>query len=56
VDIVQQIADINELMDHAVGYAGHRPEQWDNFEALQNTATTDELIALTRHPNGVVRC
>lgn len=32
------------------------PKQWGNFEELQKSATREELIALTNHPNGVVRC
>jgi hypothetical protein len=54
--IVERIAGVNELMDHAVGYSGRRPPQWDNFIELRNTASTGELLALTRHSNGVVRC
>lgn len=54
--IVVRIEKINELMGSAVGYAGVRPEQYDYFIQLQNKATKDELVELTNHPNGVVRC
>lgn len=54
--IVERIAGVNELMDHAVGYSGRRPPQWDNFIELRNTASTGELLSLARHSNGVVRC
>src|SRR4030095_177549 len=53
---VSKIEKINELMSSAVYNAGIRPEQYDNFLELQNKATTDELITLTNHSNGVVRC
>ena len=43
-------------MSSAVGEAGMRPKQWGNFEELQKSATREELIELTNHPNGVVRC
>jgi hypothetical protein len=54
--IVNKIIKINELMDSAVYGSGIRPKQWDNFEELKNVATKNELIVLTNHPNGVVRC
>ena len=54
--IVVKIEKINELMGSAVGYAGIRPEQYDYFTQLQKEATKDELIELTNHPNGVIRC
>ncbi|MHA4847802.1 hypothetical protein ACX0G7_26790 [Flavitalea antarctica] len=43
-------------MGAAVYYGGIRPEQYDNFEELRKKATRTELIALTDHPNSVVRC
>jgi hypothetical protein len=53
---VKKIAKVNELMSAAVYSSGMKPGQWDNFEALKKTATESELIELTNHPNGVVRC
>jgi hypothetical protein len=55
-EIVERIAEINALMDEAVGYAGERPVQYDNFIELKDKASAKELISLTHHPNGVVRC
>ena len=43
-------------MDSAVGNAGVRPKQFDNFTELQRLATSIELQELTNHPNAVVRC
>ena len=43
-------------MSSAVGVGGTRPKQFDNFAELQKSATKSELIELTNHPNGVVRC
>lgn len=54
--IVQKIEKINELMSEAVYSSGMRPKQYDNFEELKKNATIDELIILTKHQNGVVRC
>ena len=54
--IVEKIISINEIMNHAVGYSGRRPQQWDNFIELSNTASTGELLTLTKHNKGVVRC
>ena len=54
--VVKKIEKVNELMSSAVYESGMKPKQWDNFEELKITATNDELIELTNHPNGVVRC
>ena len=54
--IVAKIEKENMLMGSAVGNAGVRPKQFDNFTDLQTTATKIELQELTNHPNGVVRC
>lgn len=54
--IVKKIVKINSLMSSAVGYAGMMPEQFENFLELKKNAKSKELISLTNHPNGVVRC
>jgi hypothetical protein len=54
--IVSKIEKENMLMGSAVGNAGVRPKQFDNFTELQRKATKFELQELTNHPNGVVRC
>ena len=54
--IVSKIEKENMLMGGAVGNAGVRPKQFDNFTELQRTATKIELQELTNYPNGVVRC
>lgn len=54
--IVNKIAKVNVVMNEAIGYAGSRPKQYDNFEALQQNATIDELIQLTDYDNSTVRC
>ena len=54
--IVAKIEKENMLMGSAVGNAGVRPKQFDNFTKLQRAATKIELQELTNHPNGVVRC
>lgn len=50
------IAEDNVLKGSAVGIAGERPAQWDRFMQLSKAATGKELVALTSHPNAVVRC
>lgn len=54
--IVAKIEKENTLMGNAVGNAGIRPKQFDNFTELQTKATKIELQELTNYPNGVVRC
>jgi hypothetical protein len=56
VKVVTKIEKVNELMGSAVYYSGMKPKQYDNFEELQKKATQTELMELTNHPNGVVRC
>lgn len=53
---VDEISKINVVMGAQVSSGGERPLQYDNFEALEAQASSEELIALTDHPNGVVRC
>lgn len=54
--IVRKIEKVNQLMGDAVGEAGVQPKQFDNFIELERKASKNELIALTDHSNGVVRC
>jgi hypothetical protein len=56
VKVVSKIANVNELMGSAVYDSGIKPKQYNNFEELQKKATQTELLELTNHPNGVVRC
>lgn len=54
--LARKIEKVNVLMGSAVGYAGNRPQQYNNYEAMIAAASDKELAALTNHPNGVVRC
>lgn len=54
--IVDQMVKVNEVHTNAIGYAGVESDQWHNFNQLAAKATTAELLQLTDHPNGVVRC
>lgn len=54
-NIVAKIAKENRLTDKFIGSAGSPSHQYENFEKLKNASAT-ELVALTNHPNGVVRC
>ncbi|WP_296143459.1 hypothetical protein [uncultured Flavobacterium sp.] len=54
--IVKKIESGNVLMGAAVGATGMRPEQYNNFEKLQEISSTGELIQLANHPNATVRC
>ncbi|NML21203.1 hypothetical protein HHL16_09990 [Pseudoflavitalea sp. G-6-1-2] len=53
--VVSKIAKVNKLMGSAVGFAGTRPAQYNNFAELQKIAKQSELLELTNHPNTVVR-
>lgn len=53
--ILNKIEEINRVQGSAVGYAGSKPEQFENYEALVKIASVAELTELTRHPNGSVR-
>jgi hypothetical protein len=55
-NIITKLEKEGAVMNSAVGYAGQRPKQYDNFLELQKTATKGELAELTNHPNEVVRC
>ena len=54
--IVARIERTNELMGSTVSRAAIRPEQYDRFLELRQKATPMELVVLTNHRNGVVRC
>lgn len=54
--IVARIEKENTVKGSAVGYSGTKPKQYDNFVELRAGATKTELIELTNHPNGAVRC
>lgn len=54
--IVSRIAKTNSLMSAHVGIVGKRTKQYDDFEELARIAGHDALVALTDHPNAVVRC
>ena len=52
----KRIAEINEVMGSHVGEGGVQSNQYDHYTFLYDKATNLELIELTNHPNGVVRC
>jgi len=54
--LVNGIGKDNIVKSSGVGIAGTRTEQWNRYDSLSQNATTVELIALTDHKNGVVRC
>lgn len=53
--IVKAISKENRLTNEYIGEAGTKSKQFDNFEKLKK-ASTEELLNLTNHPNGIVRC
>lgn len=53
--IVNKIEKINMVQGIAVGIAGTKPKQYENYEDLGKIAGIDELIELSRHPNASVR-
>ena len=55
-NIVSDLIEYGEITGRAVGIAGTKPKQWDNFTDLKKNATNQELLILTKHPNPVVKC
>lgn len=54
--IAEAIAMENILAGEAVGIVGTKPKQYKRFEKLTKNATENELLALSNHRNGVVKC
>jgi hypothetical protein len=52
---VKRIRIVNNLHDSQVGFAGHESGQYRAFVWLSGHASTEELLRLSRHRNGVVR-
>jgi len=55
-EIVEEIAVYNELESQYVGFDGYHSDQYKRFERLKAELTNDQLLELTNHQNGVVRC
>lgn len=55
-ELVDIMAQVNEVHDSAVGVAGIKTEQFKAFEKLKELVTIDELVELTNHPNPVITC
>jgi hypothetical protein len=54
--IVSLIAQNDRVTGKHIGIAGSLSEQWDLYERLKDRATENQLISLTDHVNGAVRC
>jgi len=54
--IINRIAKINEVQGEHVGFGGSESENYKNFEQLEKTATTGELVLLTNNKNPTVAC
>ena len=50
------IADGSMVQDNAVGFGGVKPRQAYYFDSLKMNSTEYELVMLTNHPSGTVRC
>jgi hypothetical protein len=55
-NIVAQIEAGNRVESSHIGIAGSPSSQWDLYKQLKNSATTEQLIDLTDHRNGAVKC
>lgn len=53
---VAKIAEVNRFEGPVIGEGARGSTQYINFTELKKVATRAELIALTDHPNGPVRC
>ena len=51
-EYVNKIAEINQIGCSVYG----KCKQWENFQDLRDEASDEELLELTNHPKGVVRC
>jgi hypothetical protein len=56
IKIANEIAIENVLSGEAIGIAGIKPKQYKRYEKLKNNATDKELLSLSKHRNGVVKC
>lgn len=54
--IVSELIEGGGVESSSVGYGNKKPKQWENFERFRNNASVNELVELTNHYNGVVRC
>jgi len=55
-DIVEDLISYGRITGRAVGVAGSKPKQWDNFISLSKNASEQELLFLTKHSNPIVKC
>lgn len=55
-NVVSDLIEYGVITGRAVGGAGTKPKQWDNFKDLRENATNPELLLLTEHPHPVVKC
>ncbi len=55
-ELVDKIAEVNEVQDARISYFGSPSEQYQRFELLKSKATIKELVDLTNHKNKVVAC
>ncbi|GLB47760.1 hypothetical protein Y10_01280 [Neptunitalea sp. Y10] len=54
--LVNKLAKENIVMGSAIGDGGSTPTQYKTYTKLKAAATPNELVMLTNHTNGVVRC
>lgn len=58
-EIARLAADIAADHFHVskhIGFTGSTTDQWRRYDTLRNSATREELIALTDHPGACTRC
>ena len=54
--IVTQIESGNRVESSHLGVGGSPSSQWELYQQLKNSTSIDQLISLTNHKNGAVKC
>ncbi|MFK7979652.1 MAG: hypothetical protein AB8G86_06700 [Saprospiraceae bacterium] len=54
--LIEKIIATNGIWHHYIGYEGTSYRQYPNLKKLKQIASINELIHLTKHKNGIVRC
>ena len=55
-DLVEAMAERNRVEDQYIGLIGTESQQYIRFDSLKKLASTEQLLSLLEHKNGVVKC
>lgn len=54
--VINRLIEYGEVTGSAIGAAGTKPLQWDNFIEFSKKVTDKELLLLVEHPHPVIKC